>query len=88
MKGIGAKIASNGRVTIPAEIRRQFGLNIGAKGAFVVNDDGNVSLRWPAFTDIASLAGAAGKPPKPMTWEQMRRIAHEDHAGEKFGGPS
>ena len=85
MKEIVSTITSKGQVTIPVEIRKQLGLATGTKIAFVVDDEGNVSLRPPTYPTIASLAGAAGKLETPMSWEEMRRIAHEDRLIEKYG---
>jgi len=45
MKEIVSTLTSNGRVTISAEIRKQRGLDAGAKIAFVFDDGGNVSMR-------------------------------------------
>ncbi len=37
------------------------------------------------YPTVASLAGAAGKLPRPLSWQEMREIAWEDHILEKFG---
>jgi antitoxin PrlF len=84
MKEIVSTITSKGQVTIPVEIRKKLGLTSGAKIAFVVDDDGTISLRPPTYPTISSLAGAAGKLAEPMTWEEMRRIAIEDYIAEKY----
>ena len=88
MKEIVSKITSKGQVTIPIEVRRQLGLDTGAKIAFVVDDEGNVSLRPPTYPTIDSLRGAAGKLDTPMSWKEMRRIAIEDYVAEKYGDRS
>jgi AbrB family looped-hinge helix DNA binding protein len=85
MKEFVATISSKGQVTIPVEIRKRLGLNAGRKLAFVVDDEGRVSLRPPTYPTIASLAGAAGKLPKPMTWEEMRQIARDDYVTSAYG---
>jgi antitoxin PrlF len=85
MKEIVSKITSKGQVTIPVEIRKQLGLDTGTKIAFVVDEDGTVTLRPLTYPTIASLAGAAGKLDKPMSWDEMRRIAYEDRLVEKYG---
>jgi AbrB family looped-hinge helix DNA binding protein len=87
MKEIVSTITSKGQVTIPVEIRKHLGLATGTKIAFVVDDEGNVSVRSPTYPTIASLAGAAGKLPEPMEWKEMRRIAIEDYIAEKYGDP-
>jgi antitoxin PrlF len=88
VKEIVSKITSKGQVTIPVEIRKHLGLDTGAKIAFVVDDEGNVSVRPPTYPTIASLAGAAGKLDRPMSWEEMKRIAHEERLIEKYGKSS
>jgi antitoxin PrlF len=88
MKEIISTLTSKGQVTIPVEIRKHLGLDTGTKIAFVIDDDGNVSLRPPKYPTIASLAGAAGTLPTPMTWEEMKQIAHEDRLLEKYGDRS
>lgn len=85
MKEIVSTITSKGQVTIPVEIRKKLGLGTGTKIAFVVDDDGNVSLRPPTYPTIASLAGAAGKLDTPMSWEEMKRLAREGRVIEKYG---
>jgi len=85
MKEILAKMTSRGQVTIPVEIRERLGLAVGTKIAFVVDDEGKVSLRQPTYPTIASLAGAAGKLPKPIPWKEMRRIAIEDYIAREYG---
>lgn len=37
------------------------------------------------YQTIASLAGAAGTLPRPLSWQEMREIAWEDHILDKFG---
>lgn len=40
--------------------------------------------REPSAEDIASLAGAAGTLSQPLSWEEVREIAWNDHVAEKF----
>lgn len=47
--------------------------------------EGNAQVKVPPYPDIESLAGAAGSLPHPLSWPEMREIAHEDHIKEKFG---
>ena len=79
MKEILSTISSKGQVTVPVEVRRHLGIGTNDKIAFVIEDDGAVRLSVPHYPTIASLAGAAGSLPKPLSWSEMRRIAREDH---------
>jgi AbrB family looped-hinge helix DNA binding protein len=84
MKEIIATVTSKGQVTIPAEVRKRLGIKTNDKIAFAIDTEGNVSLRVPRYPDIASLRGAAGSLSKPLPWQQMREIAHEDHLQAKY----
>ncbi len=80
MKEITATVTSKGRVTIPAEIRKRLGIDAGGMLAFVIEDDGKIALRAPAYPTVASLRGAAGSLTNPHSWDEMRAIAREDQA--------
>lgn len=86
MKEFPATITSKGQVTIPKGVRTQLGLDAHDKVIFVVEDDGRVLLKIPAYPTVASLAGAAGTLDHPLTWEEMRRIAYEDRLTEQRAG--
>lgn len=73
-----ASITSEGQVTIPLEIREYLGIKLHDKIAFVIEQDGIVRLRVPSYPTIASLRGAAGSLPQPISWQDMQRIAYED----------
>jgi antitoxin PrlF len=85
MKEIIATVTSKGQVTVPVEIRRHLGLEKGKKIAFVVDEEGNVSLRPPTFPDIDSLRGVAGTLAQPKSWNEMKRIARYDRLVAKYG---
>ncbi len=78
MKEVAATLTSKGQITIPAEVRRRLDLATGDQIIFVLAEDGRVELRRPRFPTIESLTGIAGKLPRPMTEEEMLRIAYED----------
>ena len=80
MKEIIVTMTNKGRVTIPAEIRRRFGIGAGAKLIFVIEDDDRIELRVPTYATVASLQGAAGSLKQPLSWEEMRALAREDQA--------
>jgi AbrB family looped-hinge helix DNA binding protein len=83
MKEIVSTVTSKGQVTIPVEVRRQLGVGQGDKLSFVIEDDGRIELKAPKYPNVASLAGAAGTLPQPMSWDQMREVAREDHLAAK-----
>jgi antitoxin PrlF len=78
MKEIVSTVTSKGQVTIPAEVREYLGIKTNDKIAFVIDQEGIVRLRVPRYPNIASLRGAAGRLQKPVSWQQMQRIAYED----------
>jgi len=82
MKEIVSTISSKGQVTVPAEVRRHLGIGAHEKVAFVIEDEGSVRLEAPHYPTIATLAGAAGTLEKPLSWAQMRQIAHEDRLAD------
>ncbi len=57
MRTIEATVTSNGRVTIPVEIRRHLGMVPADKVAFVPTDDGRVEVR-PARYTLESVIGS------------------------------
>ncbi len=82
MREIASTLSSKGQITIPAEVRKFLGVEQGDKLSFVIEDEGVVRLVAPRYRSIKDLAGAAGSLKKPMSWEQMREIAREDHVKE------
>ena len=85
MKEILSTITSKGQVTIPAEVRKRLGLKTGDRIVFVLGDAGEVRLIVPQYPDIESLRGAAGSLDGPLTWQEMRAIACEDHVASQAG---
>jgi len=79
MKEIVSTITSKDQVTIPAEVRRSLGLKAKDKIAFVIESEGEVRLKVPRYGDIGSLRGKAGSLKRPLSWEEMRETAREDH---------
>ena len=85
MKEIISTINSKGQVTIPAEIRKYLGITTNDKIGFIIDDEGVVQLRVPRYPTIASLRGAAGRLNKPLSWQEMQKIAQEDRfASSKY----
>ena len=77
-------ITSKGRVTLPAEIRRHLGVATGNRVIFILEDGGEVRLKPQALRRVADLRGAAGTLKEALPWQQMRRLAREDHASEQI----
>jgi AbrB family looped-hinge helix DNA binding protein len=80
MKELVATITGRGQVTLPSEVRRHLGAKTGDKLVFVIDDQGDVHVTVPHYPTVASVRGAAGKLDKPHSWQDIRRIAHEDRA--------
>ena len=83
MKEIVSTVTSKGQVTIPAEVRAYLGIKTHDKIAFIIDEEGVVRVRVPRYPNIASLRCAAGRLPKPISWQQMQRIAYEDRFAAK-----
>jgi len=79
---IPSTITSKGQITLPVEVRKHLGVNVSDKVDFVITPKGDVLLTVPEYKTIADLKGAAGKLHQPLSWKEMKRIAHEDHADE------
>jgi len=84
MKEIISTITSKGQVTIPAEVRNYLGISTNDKISFVIDDEGVVRLRVPRYPTIASLRGAAGRLNKPLSWQEVQKIAQEDRFNTKY----
>ena len=82
MQEIVSTITSKGQVTIPAVVRRHLGVGTNDKVSFVIEENGEVRLSAPRYPTIQSLRGIAGSLSRPLSWQEMEEIAHEDHADE------
>ncbi len=87
MKAVVATITSKGQVTIPAEVRRHLGVKARDRITFILEPDGKAIVQAEPYPTIASLAGAAGSLPHPMSWSEMRDLAHEERLKAKLGLP-
>src|SRR5260370_1873335 len=83
MKEIISTVTSKGQITIPAEVRAYLGIKTHDKIPFIIDQEGIVRLRVPRYPTIASLRGAAGRLQKPVSWQQLQRIAYEDRFASK-----
>jgi len=69
-------LTSKGQTTIPAEIRRQFGLNDGDKLQFFVEGDHIVMV--PAKGSVTDLKGSIPMPEKPVSTEDMEEAVRTE----------
>lgn len=80
MRKTSATVTSKGRITIPADVRRHLGVATGDRVTFVLTDGDTVTMRRSRDLTVAELAGAAGKLPEPLAWEEVIAIAREERA--------
>lgn len=78
-------ISSKGQITLPVEVRKHLGVSINDRVAFVVGSTGEVRVTHVKYPDIQSLSGVAGTLKQPLSFKQMRGIAHEDRLKKKYG---
>jgi AbrB family looped-hinge helix DNA binding protein len=69
-------LTSKGQTTIPAEIRRHFGLNDGDRLQFFVEGDHIVMV--PAKGSVTELKGIIPKPDKPVSIEEMKQAVRSE----------
>lgn len=77
-------VTAKGQVTLPVEIRKFLGIQKNDKVAFVIEPAGEVRLAAPKYPNLASLRGAAGSLPKPLSWNTMKNIAMEERYKTKY----
>ena len=63
-------ITSKGQITIPVDVRRATGLDVGMQVEFIVNARNRIEL-VPRHGDIRALRGAVGAPQQPVTVAAM-----------------
>ena len=64
-----ATVTSKGQITIPADVRRRLGLEVGDRVEFV-EADGGFAIK-PANDDVRALKGLLRTPAKPVTIDEM-----------------
>lgn len=77
-----ATMTSKGQITVPADVRAQFGLKAGAKIDFVTNSAGELVMR-PRTGDIRALRGVIAWDGPPISIEMMNETIGEA-AAEAF----
>jgi AbrB family looped-hinge helix DNA binding protein len=65
-----ATVTSKGQLTLPVEIRREFGITAGTRVEFVPGRSGAISMR-PMTTSARELAGILPRPSVPVAIEEM-----------------
>lgn len=86
MKELMMTLTKKAQVTIPKEAREHLGISEKGKNrkiTLILEEAGTITLKKPRYPDVASVRGAAGKLPKPLSWEKMREIAREEYVQEK-----
>jgi antitoxin PrlF len=75
-----SRMTSKGQVTIPAELRRELGLEPGDRVEFV-RDNGSIQVR-KAESIVRKLAGSVTPPPgrENWTWEEIREFTEREVA--------
>jgi antitoxin PrlF len=72
-----------GQVTIPAAVRRLLGLEPNKQVAFEI-ENGEVRIR-PAQATLEAAYGAVKPLSRPEDFEEIARVAQEEHAQEVVG---
>ena len=73
-----SSISPKAQIILPAEIRRALGLK--AKDVVAVElNDGAITVR-PVGSRLLTHYQKAGSMREPLTWKEIEKIAHEDHA--------
>ncbi len=73
-------MTTKGQVTIPLDIRRRLGLDVGDRIEFVEIKKGIFVIK-PAVNDVRSLKGLLRKPSKPVSVEDMKAVIRRRGAG-------
>jgi antitoxin PrlF len=77
-------ITSKGQITIPVDVRRATGLDVGMQVEFIVNARKRVEL-VPRHGDIRALRGAVPAPAQPVSVEAMGAAIASGWSGSEGG---
>ena len=77
MRESTATVTERGQVTIPAEVRKVLGIGKGDRIVFALEDGKAVVKKALSLREIF---GSVPALKKPLTWEQIQAIAHEEVA--------
>jgi AbrB family looped-hinge helix DNA binding protein len=81
MKHAVATVSSEGEVIVPAAMLRSLGLKVGDKVALTVDGDSEVRLT-PATDVVSRTAGMMYTGEKPLSAEELRRVAEDAIAAD------
>jgi bifunctional DNA-binding transcriptional regulator/antitoxin component of YhaV-PrlF toxin-antitoxin module len=84
MNTINVRLNAKGQITLPTELRRHLAARPGDWLALTIEDDGTVRLQLDEFPNLDAVQGFAGTLAQPLTWQEMREIAHEDRVLAKM----
>jgi AbrB family looped-hinge helix DNA binding protein len=86
MKEFVSSVSPKGQVTIPAEVRKRFGIKPRDKVTFYVDGD-DVRLRPTSFT-LETAAGSVPALKEPLDWKEVERRAKDEHVQQSVGNRS
>ena len=75
-------ITSKGQITIPVDIRRATGLDVGMQVEFIVNARKRIEL-VPRHGDIRALRGAVPAPTQPVSVDAMNAATSAGWSGDE-----
>jgi antitoxin PrlF len=84
MREFVSTISSKGQVTIPADVRRELGVEAADKVAFVLTDEGKVELRPARFTLDSILGSLEALPNETADLDQEIMEAVEEGTVQKM----
>lgn len=84
MREFVSTISSKGQVTIPADVRRQLGVDAADKISFVLTDEGKVELRPTRFTLDSVLGSIDALPNESVDLDREIEEAVEEGIARKM----
>jgi AbrB family looped-hinge helix DNA binding protein len=75
-----ATVTSKGQITIPLDVRKRLGIEVGDRIEFVEVAEGEFVIK-PAVCDVRSLKGLLKKPALPVSVEDMKKAIKRRGAG-------
>ena len=80
-----AKVSARGQITLPAAMRREFGLVAGSTVEIVATEDGLLVRRIRSISELSGIFHDRIPPGAPLGWEEERRLMEEAVAREVAG---
>lgn len=84
MKTFVSTISSKGQVTVPADVRRQLGVETGDQITFVTTDEGKVEVRPVRFTLESVFGSVEALPNESLDLEREIEEATEEAIARKM----